>query len=576
MAIEITPEEKTVGKENFHRAVGKLAEAGAGGKPGVSRRDFMKGLIAAGAVAPVVPAVYFGYCTDKGKPAVPDKPVRAALIGAGDEGGVLVGEHNPEFLEFVAVCDIRPSNQNRIFEGDEMADPKGTGKKVFRGGPRLGFKRIPHYGNDARKKIKVFDDINKLLGDASLGVEMVVIALPLHLHAPAAIAAMKAGKHVLCEKLMAWNITQCKEMIRVADQTNRLLAIGHQRHYSMLYAHAVEVLKSGMLGDINHIRALWHRNNTKFSEIGKGKKVYEGGWRPGIPEQDRRALERQLADLDYKSMEELVRWRLFQRTGGGLMAELGSHQLDACSIFLSAISPEQAQKSPTGKVMPLSVTAVGGKYFYDDDSEVEDHVFCTYEFPGQNYVKERTRFTKDGKALYDDAVVVTYSSINTNAFEPYGECVMGSKGTMMIGEEKDVMLWGGPKRTTQVTVANAAGGKPVLDVSASTDPTERQAAQLGQAALGAGPPSRGYREEMEHFAYLIREREKVPESKWKELKPRCDGRAAMADAIIALTANQAMARQTRIEFLPEWFDPNSPKVPDKNRVPTNRNGKPLG
>src|SRR5262249_35020559 len=128
----------------------------------------------------------------------------------------------------------------------------------------------------------------------------------------------------------------------------------------------------------------------------------------------------------------------------------------------------------------------------------------------------------------------------------------------------------------QVTVANAAGGKPVLDVSASTDPTERQAAQLGQAALGAGPPSRGFRGGMENFAYLIPERGKGPHSEGKGAKTRCDGRAAMADAIIALTANQAMARQTRIEFLPEWFDPNSPKVPDKNRVPTNRNGKPLG
>ena len=73
---------------------------------------------------------------------------------------------------------------------------------------------------------------------------------------------MKAGKHVLCEKLMAWNISQCKEMIKVAKETDRILSIGHQRHYSMLYAHAVEVLNAGVLGDIKHIRALWHRNNS--------------------------------------------------------------------------------------------------------------------------------------------------------------------------------------------------------------------------------------------------------------------------------------------------------------------------
>jgi len=77
---------------------------------------------------------------------------------------------------------------------------------------------------------------------------------------PMAIEALKAGKHVLCEKLMAHNITQCKEMIKTAEETDRVLTIGHQRHYSLLYSHAQEVIRSGVLGDVKHIRALWHRN----------------------------------------------------------------------------------------------------------------------------------------------------------------------------------------------------------------------------------------------------------------------------------------------------------------------------
>src|SRR5436189_2595 len=76
----------------------------------------------------------------------------------------------------------------------------------------------------------------------------------------ALIGCMRAGKHVLCEKLMARTVSQCKEMIKVAKETNRILSIGHQRHYSMLYAHATELIQAGMLGDVNHIRALWHRN----------------------------------------------------------------------------------------------------------------------------------------------------------------------------------------------------------------------------------------------------------------------------------------------------------------------------
>ena len=55
-------------------------------------------------------AVWFGYQSIHGN------PVKAVLIGSGDEGGVLVGEHNPEFLKFVGVCDIRSTNRRRIFE----------------------------------------------------------------------------------------------------------------------------------------------------------------------------------------------------------------------------------------------------------------------------------------------------------------------------------------------------------------------------------------------------------------------------------------------------------------------------
>ncbi|MFN8705874.1 MAG: gfo/Idh/MocA family oxidoreductase, partial [Planctomyces sp.] len=66
--------------------------------------------------------------------------------------------------------------------------------------------------------------------------------------------------------------------------------------------------------------------------------------------------------------------------------------------------------------------------------------------------------------------------------------------------------------------------------------------------------SRGYREEMEHFCYCLRAGKK------NEL--RCSGRVAMADAIMALTANLAMKLKKRIEFREEWFDAASDAVPE--------------
>ena len=532
MALNMTPEEKKLGQENFQRVADEL-----------TRRDFMKSLMWTGvAVVPVSAAAYFQYAKDA--KVVEDKPVKAALIGAGDEGGVLMGEHNPKYLQIVAVADFRPSNQKRIFTGDLEKD--GSPKKSS---PRRGLKY--HYGPDAEKKIAVYDDYKKLLADKDkLGIEAVVIALPLHLHAKVAIEALDAKLHVLCEKLMAWNITLCKEMIAAAERNDRLLSIGHQRHYSMLYAHAVEMLENDMLGDVRYIRALWHRNNGTPKLDAKGNVIpgeYKDSWKPDVPAEDSKALKDQIRQHGYKSMEELVRWRLYNRTGAGLMAELGSHQLDACSIFL-------------GKVHPLAVTGVGGRYFYRDDREVDDHVFVTFEFPGKNYFKgPDTREIKDK----DDKVIVTYSSISTNQFEAYGECVMGTKGTMVVELEKSIFLYpetAGRSATTSVT--SAGGGKPALDTSSSTGGST---GPLVNPITAASSVSRGYREEMEHFAYCIRMREQGMMSDRPNV--RCDGPHAMADAIIALTSNLAMKHQKRIEFKPEWFDPKSSEVPDAEMKP---------
>src|SRR5687767_8933953 len=134
MALDLTPEQKETGKQNFHRAVGKLAENDRSAASAVTRRQFMRGLVAAGAAAPISAAAYFGYNNTSFR----ERPVKAGLIGAGDEGGVLIGEHNPAYVEFIAFSDIRPSNQVRIFQDEQARNPRS---------PRRGFNY--HYGNEA-------------------------------------------------------------------------------------------------------------------------------------------------------------------------------------------------------------------------------------------------------------------------------------------------------------------------------------------------------------------------------------------------------------------------------------------
>jgi predicted dehydrogenase len=560
MAIDLTPEQRTVGKENFDRVTGEL-----------TRRGFLKSMaVTAGVVGVVSPAVYFGY------KAIYGNPVRTALIGCGDEGGVLAGAHNPDYTRLVAVCDIRPSNRKRIFTGDT------GGAKAVRPGLDSMYKA-------EAKDIKVYSDYMDLL-QKEKDLEAVIIALPLHLHAPVAIDVMKFGQqrgkpiHVLCEKLMAWNIAECKRMIKVAKETGTILSIGHQRHYSMLYAHAKEVLASGTLGDVKHIRALWHRNNSwpwspnqATGKLAEGKDVngkdilqpyYRDGWFLPIYEEDFKAFledPNKLKQSGFESIDELMRWRLYNETGGGLMAELGSHQLDACSIFL-------------GKVKPLAVMGAGGKYFYkpgQNDRDSDDSVFVTYEFPGKNHPKGPNKGADD-----TDIVVVTYSSFNTNSFEAYGECVMGSRGTMVVEGEATVMLYSEkdptksvstPAKATEMSVTTGPSGKPAVESGGTWGPPMGVVATGGAAGSAAAgkPPSRGYTEEMEDFAYCVREwdtklgYEKDAEGHYRQRLPRCHGEVAMADAIVALTANHAMrSKNGRVDFKPEWFEADKAEVPD--------------
>jgi predicted dehydrogenase len=590
MALDLTPEQKAAGKANFEQAAGDLARAGqmntmvvGGDKPAANakdpdRRDLLKAGLAAGAVVPVSAAVYFGYHSWKGTNAV-----KTALIGCGDEGGVLIGDHNPEFNEFVAVCDIRPSNLKRIFEGEPQ-------------GPRKGLNR--HYGKDSAKKIKSYDNVDNLLADAKkLGLEAVVIATPLMTHDTIAKKCMDAGLHVLCEKLMARTIGKCKEMTAYAKDKGLLLSVGHQRHYSTLYAQAMEVLNSGILGDIKHIRALWHRNNSwpfSASEADRAKfatgndingkpfdiPALRDGWCKPVPMEDADPFlkdPQRLRDLGYESITELVRWRLYDKTGGGLMAELGSHQLDASSIIL-------------GHVRPLAVQGVGGKFFYGpgkNDRESDDGVFVTFEFPGRTYYKrdkDNHLVLQGGKPIFenkDDIVVVTYSSFNTNSFEKYGECVMGSRGTMVIEEEKDVFLFKEPEpakagsggRDTKVTVTTGDGKKPAMEATSTWGGGGGAAISKAAGAPAWDSAVRGYRTEMEHFAYCLREwqkrggkvdysKDEQGHLKHADIIPRCHGEVAMADAILALTANMAMAKRERIVFEDGWFETASPDVPE--------------
>jgi hypothetical protein len=127
------------------------------------------------------------------------------------------------------------------------------------------------------------------------------------------------------------------------------------------------------------------------------------------------------------ALEELIRWRLWSRTGGGLMAELGSHQLDAAGIFISALRKDHQ------KALPLTVSAVGGRHIFPLDRDCEDHVYCIYEFPGKGYFddKDHTKVKDPNKKIG-----VTYSSINGNGLVDTARSCLAPRARLSLSASK--------------------------------------------------------------------------------------------------------------------------------------------
>ena len=150
---------------------------------------------------------------------------------------------------------------------------------------------------------------------------------------------------------------------------------------------------------------------------------------------------------------------------------------------------------------------------------------------------------------------MTYSSINGNGYGGYGEVVLGTKGTMVLDREKEVLVYPSAGTSYKTRAKKQKSGAVVLDTTTSGDAAPAKAAQ------GPGYVSRGYKEEIEHWAWCISTGD-------IENQPRCNGEVALADACVALTARQAIKNSQKkgghgfIQFQPDWFNVKSDAVPE--------------
>jgi predicted dehydrogenase len=423
------------------------------GQKDIGRRNFLKAVAGTPALAALAGATAVSGPKSGG-------PVKAALVGSGSEGRVLLNACQKQWIDIRAICDINPAHAQRAAEG--MAG---------KGWP----------------KPKEYTDLKEMLEKENL--EAVIIATPLWSHADVAVAALEHGKHVLCEKMMAWDVPSCQRMMDAAKKNKRVLEIGYQRTYNPAYQAAYEgIIKKELLGDIYYSRTLWHRNTD---------------WR--------RNEKPPSADFDprkwgYADWEHLVNWRLYKKHSRGLLAELGSHQICVANWFFGA--------------NPEAVYTSGGTYRYKDGREMMDHLYSTFDYPGGR--------------------TATFTSIESNAYDDYYEQFFGTKGTLIFKAESEVYLFGEAEagKTTNLEVSPRSGNA-IVDASES-----RKADIGGRTVAGAAATDRvverldGYKYEVEGFCAAIRSGTPL----------KCGPEKALGSASACIRAFEAGEKQARLTF----------------------------
>ncbi len=312
-----------------------------------------------------------------------DEPLKVAVIGTGARGCDLLRSLTTiPSIRVTAICDDYAPHLSRA---SEYAGPQAA----------------------------TYSDYKKLLAEAK--PDAVVIAVPLWAHFEVASTCVDAGTSVFVEKTMCYDIDQARQLAKQVDEKKCVFQVGLQRRASPIYKQAVAMVQAGLLGEITAIKAQWHRNNN---------------WRRPVPVPK--------SDPHWAALEERLNWRLFKNRSRGLMAELGSHQLDVANWILGAA--------------PTSVIASGGIDYWKDGREVHDNVFCIYD-----YVVPRRETAPEGNgATAADAVPlprlpssdigaqplntyrvrVTYSSICNNAYEGASELILGTRGSLFLTTTK--------------------------------------------------------------------------------------------------------------------------------------------
>ena len=254
--------------------------------------------------------------------------IKAALIGCGGRGQTLIDAFAklPD-VGFKWLCEVDEARRNAAQR-------------------RLG------------NEVRATGDLRHVLEDEE--VNTVIIATPDHWHAPAAILACEAGKHVYVEKPCSHTVREGRLLVEAARRNNSVVQHGTQVRSTDMMIEAVQLLRKGVIGDVLVCKA-W--NIQRRGSIGHQQ--------PSDPPEG----------LDYDLWVGPARmipyqknrhqgWHWWYHFGTGDMGNDGVHDIDYARWGLGVTQH------------PRYISASGGKYFFDDDQEFPDTQQVTFEYPG--------------------------------------------------------------------------------------------------------------------------------------------------------------------------------------------------
>ncbi|NLU28400.1 putative dehydrogenase [Proteiniphilum saccharofermentans] len=213
-------------------------------------------------------------------------------------------------------------------------------------------------------KVKRYRTYREMLDDDS--IDAVVIATPDHHHARMTTDAVKAGKHVFCEKSIALHEDELQEVYHTVKNSDRVFQLGHQITKNVVFQQAKEIIKRGILGKIALVETTTNRNSA------------EGAWIRHLDEYGN-PKPGSLKTIDWEqwlgdcpkvpfTIDRFYNWTKFFDYDTGMLGQLFTHEFDAVNQLLNIGIPKSAVSS-------------GGIYFWKDNREIPDQIQSVFEYP---------------------------------------------------------------------------------------------------------------------------------------------------------------------------------------------------